>query len=301
MTTSSEPGLQPAVDKTGGRGALPDRTDVKTPEALRQREDEKEQAYLAFLLWVMQSPNQRSNRLIARALSTAESNVRHWRKRYQWPLRKAAVHNAEYICLSLWRDRMHEQPGPVQQARLRVALDLVLEQSGYSSLWRDVQRQRTSKSSRLDEKVDEKPNNYAAPLTQTELEQIDPGRHMRDLSAQVMRDHLRTEDIRRQVLLIDAVLGLIAKKVQTGDLDVKVSDIPSLLKARAMITGLPSEQTPQQVVPQQVHQHLHLVESARMQEARKTNDGGTILQAMQQEVQELSVILSAVPDPVPGS
>ena len=124
---------------------------------------------------------------------------------------------------------------------------------------------------------------------------------MRDLSAQVMRDHLRTEDIRRQVLLIDAVLGLIAKKVQTGDLDVKVSDIPSLLKARAMITGLPSEQTPQQVVPQQVHQHLHLVESARMQEARKTNDGGTILQAMQQEVQELSVILSAVPDPVPGS
>ena len=105
---------------------------------------------------------------------------------------------------------------------------------------------------------------------------------------------MRPEDLRRQVLLIDAVLGLIAKRVQDGSLQVKVSDIPQLLKARALITGLPTEQVA--VAVQHDHQHDHnlVVESARMVEARKQG-GSAVLAAMQEELSELTTIIGAIP------
>jgi hypothetical protein len=98
------------------------------------------------------------------------------------------------------------------------------------------------------------------------------------------------------VLLIDAVLGLVAKRVQTGELKVSVRDIPQLLKARALLTGLPTEHV---AVQQQVqHEHHHVVESVRMQQARKSGDETTLVAAMRDEVDELQAILQAVPKPV---
>ena len=46
-----------------------------------QRQNESDVAYAAFLLWCMQTPDSRSNRLLARSMGTAESNIRHWKIR----------------------------------------------------------------------------------------------------------------------------------------------------------------------------------------------------------------------------
>ena len=246
-------------------------------EPLVQRSNEGDTAYEAFLLWCMCNPADRSNRLIAKALATAESNVRLWKRKFGWAMRSAQVPTVEYVCLDLYRARMREYVGKEHADKLRAAMDVVLDIAGFAELRSDVRRQRVGLASRLDgtgeagvEPVVGKqaPKVSATPLTANELERVDPARYMRDLAWQVRSNHLKPEDLRRQILLIDAVLGLVAKKVQTGDLKVEVRDIPSLLKARALLTGLPTEQI---AVQQHVdHKVTHVVESARMQRARNT-------------------------------
>ena len=317
------PGEQSVVDRTGGRGELPTAAHVEQiPTALRQRENESDTAHSAFLLYAMQTPADRSNRLVARVLSTAESNIRLWRTKYKWRERCAGTPNVEWVALDVYRRRMDEHVGSVHADRLRVALDTVLDAAGFASLRREVQRQRTANPSRLDEHVETtseqktnssdassseqqtklapktKPNGYASPLAANEIEQIDPARHMRDLADRIRADHLRPADVKRQIVLIDAVLGLIAQKVRSGELRVRVSDIPALLKARAAITGLPNDALAlaQQTSPTlHQHAHVHVVESVRMRDARATNDGAVVLDAMREEVDDLRVILNAVP------
>jgi len=80
-------------------------------------------------------------------------------------------------------------------------------------------------------------------------------------------------------------------------LKVAVRDIPSLLRARALLTGLPTENVAirQQVNHDIDHKHTHVVESVRMEAAKKTGKQSVVLNAMQEEVRELQVILDNVP------
>ena len=275
--------------------------------SIRQQEGEKDDAFLSFLLWCMQDPQDRSNRLIARSLGVPEPTVRYWRKRYRWRERAARVPRVEFHALRAYRERIAELPGEVQVARLSVALDAVLEEAGFTSLRREVQRQRANLPSKVggtDPDPTPPPGGTGggpvptSPLTTPELDHMDVARHMRDLRERVVRDHLRPEDVRRQILLIDGVMGLIARKVQDGTLRVRVSDIPALLKARALLTGLPGEVEPSSTSvdrSQHLHQHLHVVESVRMRDARKSGDQGQVLDAMTAEVADLQVILGAIP------
>lgn len=292
--------LDPGGDTdTGGTGV--DRT-------LSQLEAEKDDAYLSFLLWAMQTPQDRSNRLISRSLGVPEPTVRYWRKRHKWRERAARVPRVEFHALRAYRERIQELPGEVQATRLSVALDAVLEEAGFASLRREVQRQRANLPSQVggtDPDPGPTPPAGTGPgpiptsqLTAPELDHLDVSRHMRDLRERVVRDHLRPQDVRRQVMLIDGVLGLIARKVQDGSLRVRVSDIPPLLKARALLTGIPGEtdSTPSSVDrSQHLHQHVHMVESVRMRDARKSGERGAVLEAMTAEVQDLQVILGAIP------
>ena len=306
MSDEKLPGKEKAQDRTGGRGEVPPDTEaLSLPKALVQRENEKDNAYVAFLLFAMQTPEDRSNRLIARSMNVPESNIRHWRSKFQWTERVAASPNIEWIALDVYRRLMDEHVGDVRADRLRVALDSVLDGAGFASLRRAVAKQRTANPSRLDDVVDSgdgpAKNNYASGLAKNEVEQFDPGRHMRELSRKIQEDHLRPEDLRRQIVLIDAVLGLVAQRVKSGELQVKVSDIPSLLKARALLTGLPTETVQQQPsVQQHQHAHVHVVESVRMRDAKSSNDERVVLDAMKEEVEDLQVILNAIPKRVGG-
>jgi hypothetical protein len=270
------------------------------PEQLTQRENESDLAYHCLLLWAMCNPGDRSNRLIAKAINTNESNVRHWKKKFGWDVRCTVVPNAEYICLDIYRRRMDEYVGTDRADLLRAAMDVVMDLAGYASLRREVRKQRVGLQTKLDKDPPKnvEPAPKPAPVSVAELEQVDPARYMRDLAYKVRQDHLREEDLKRQIILIDAVLGLVAQRVRSGELQVSVKDIPNLLKARALLTGLPTEHLAvQQHVEQNVNvQHTHVVESARIREARKTGSDRTLIDAMKQEVEELNVILTAVPD-----
>ena len=302
---ASEVGALPSVDRTGGRGEpLPQQAELNLPDTLKQRQKESDPAYEAFLLWAMQVPNKRSNRMTAKVLDTSESNIRHWRKRYGWAVRIASVPNAEWVCLDVYRRRMDEYVGQDREERLRMALDVVMEKSGFAELRAAVRQQRTAKPSALDkvakkEKNEVVENKMSSRLSQIEMEALDPAKYMRNLGATIRHDHLRVEDVRKQIILVDAVLGVIAQKVKSGDLEVTVKDIPSLLKARALLTGLPTEQIAVASTSHIQHDHnigiTQVVESARMQQARASGNESELVAAMKNEVNELSVILGAIP------
>lgn len=331
----------------------PDTSDHRLPFAavpgpLQPRESENDRAYCAFLLSCMQA--ERSNRKIAKAMGISDGTVRFWRKRHTWERRRVTTKEPEWEALRAYRLLMDLQDSATQVAALRVALDVVLDSTGFASVRHAVAAQRqgvaagparhdldpmqkpgTAPSSVQDLQAPysppaaqagpahpgspaEQPGTPAgaagsaaapqpppaaaapparrSPLSDNELSQVDVEAHYRRVRDHVLTQHLRPEDVRRQVQLIDGTLGLIAKKVASGELEVKVSDIPALLKARAMLTGLPTER----VAVQQQHQHEHtvVVESARMRDARPLGEHA-LLAAMQTELTELQVIINAVP------
>lgn len=207
---------------------------------------------------------------------------------------------------------MDLQSGSVQVAAMRVALDVVLDDTGFSHLRHAVAAQRQGREAGPQEHSVSpmtKPGTavpatapvnttatapFKSPLSDDELQEMDVGDHYRRLRRQVLRQHLRPEDLRRQVQLIDGTLGLIAKRVASGELEVKVSDIPALLKARAMITGLPTEHIAVQAQHQHQHHHTLQVESTRIRDARQKGEPA-MLTAIQHELRELEVIVNAVP------
>lgn len=282
------------------------------PEPLQPRTSETDPGYAAFLLWCMMAAPSRSKRLLARAMGLSDGTIRYWSGKHKWNRRMALVADAEWKALGAYRQLMDLQVGTGEAAGLRVALDVVLQRAGLAAVRHAVLAQRQGQpvagpdsplsSPEGQQQADapqstpqpreSRPAPAAAVLSENELEQLDAAQHLRSLRDSILREHLAVKDVKRQIMLIDACLGLIARKVQAGELEVKLSDIPQLLKARALLTGLPTEQ----VAVQQHHQHEHtvVVESARMREARA--QGGTaVLAAMQDELRELNVIMGAMP------
>lgn len=229
------------------------------------------------------------------------------------------VPRCEWEAVKAFRQLMNLQVGSGQAAALRVAMDVVLDRAGLAYIRHAVATQRNGGSTgpqgapggegrpeggsaqtantadthrHIPEAAATQSAAFATPLSDNELETLDVNRHMTDLRNQILKEHLAIKDVKRQVLLIDACLGLIAKKVQTGELEVSIKDIPPLLKARALLTGLPTEQ----VAVQHQHQHEHTVavESMRMREARKKG-GHALAVAMRDELDELNVIMGAMP------
>lgn len=298
------------------------------PEPLQPRQAENDRAYAAFLLWCLSEPTERSKRLIGTALNCGDANVRLWASRFAWDRRLVQVPDAEWHALRGYRALMDLQPGSAKVAALQLAMDVVLDRAGFAAVRHQVSAERQGAGTQgvdpavqppqpapVATPVEARPEAeaaqpeakrgppqaavqapFASPLSDAELGQLDPAEYVRKLRRKVLANHLRDEDVRRQVLLIDATLGLIAKKVQSGELRVQVSDIPQLIKARALLTGLPTEQVAVAGQVQVQHTHTHEVaqESARLADARKRG-GPALLAAMQTEVAELATILQAVP------
>jgi len=253
-----------------------------------QRQNESDVAYACFLLWCMQTPDGRSNRLLARSVDTAESNIRHWKRKFAWDMRAARVNDPEYEALRRYRSIMEKHVGADNAKMMRAALDLVLNQAGYAKLRDSVQKQRVGVSSEEEKKS-------VGPMAAVETDQLDPARYLRDLGYKIRNKHLRETDVSKQVMLIDAVLGLIARRVQDGSLQVKVGDIPNLIKARALLTGLPTEHV---AVQQHIEHNVHVTETPRVAAAKKSGGEREVLLALKEEVKELNTVLGAIPSPL---
>ena len=304
----------PKLDVSGARAPF-----SVLPEKMQPRVNENDRAYGSFLLWCMMAPTERSKRLLAKAMGIADSTIRYWSQKHRWNRRMEGVPRCEWEAVKAFRQLMDLQVGSGQAAALRVAMDVVLDRAGLAYIRHAVATQRNGGSAGSEgspggegsakssgqqgantgdvhrhspEASAARSSAFSTPLSDNELETLDVNRHMVELRNKVLKEHLSIKDVKRQVLLIDACLGLIAKKVQTGELEVSVKDIPPLLKARALLTGLPTEQ----VAVQHQHQHEHTVavESMRMREARKKG-GHELAAAMRDELDELNVIMGAMP------
>ena len=298
-------------------------------EPLRPRSNENDRAYAGLLLWGMMSGDAKSKRLLGRAMDVQESTIRYWHKKHSWNRRLTICPNAEFEALRAYRLLMDLQGGKKQSEGLMVALDVVLERAGLAEVRHLVLAQRQGQplgapsastaalggeaggeaTSGSDNAAGgaqgafEHPSKHerdalksrvvGGALSDVEIEQMDPTKHLAKLRNDILSDHLRVVDVKRQIGLIDACLAYIAKQLRDGQLKVDVKDIPSLLRARALLTGLPTEQVAVAVN----HQHDHevtVVESQRIRNARK--QGGTaFIQAMKTEYEELGVIMDAIP------
>ena len=267
--------VSPQGGVTGGRAHAP----------FTQRQNESDVAYAAFLLWCMQTPDGRSNRLLAKSMGTAESNIRLWKKKFAWDMRAARSKEPEYEALRLYRSAMEKHVGGDHAKMMRAALDLVLNQAGYAKLRESVQKQRVGLAGEDSDKS-------VGPITKVETEQLDPARYLRDLGYKIRKKHLQESDVSKQVMLIDAVLGLIARRVQDGSLQVKVADIPNLIKARSLLTGLPTEHV---AVQQHVEHNVTITETARVSAARAVGTEEAYVNALKEEVAELNTVLGAIP------
>lgn len=283
MAANSKPAKDAPIEAPNGQQGGVDSGRVHAP--FTQRQNESDVAYAAFLLWCMQTPDSRSNRLLAKSMGTAESNIRHWKKKFAWDMRAARSKDPEYEALRLYRSAMEKHVGQDHAKMMRAALDLVLNQAGYAKLRESVQKQRVGIAGTDNDST-------VGPITKVETEQLDPARYLRDLGYKIRKKHLREADVSKQVMLIDAVLGLIARRVQDGSLQVKVGDIPNLIKARSLLTGLPTEHV---AIQQHVEHNVTVTETPRISAARAVGTEEAYVNALREEVTELSAVLGAIP------
>ena len=294
--------VDPQPDTEGARSPF---AEIERP--LQPRVGENDRAYSAFLLYCMQA--ERSIRKIGKAMQISTGSLRYWRKKHHWERRRVSCQTSDWSALKAYRMLMDLQVANQEVAALRVAMDIVLDDTGFSHLRHAVAAQRkgmeagpkehdvdpmdkhgTSKSTV--DTTESKVVPFKSPLSDDELKTLDVQQHYRKLRESILTNHLRPDDVKRQIGIIDATLGLIAQKIASRELEVKVSDIPALLKARAMLTGLPTEHVA--IQSQHNHQHTVVVESTRMRDARGKGEP-EMLQAIQEELDELQVIVNAVP------
>lgn len=237
------------------------------PATLDRWPGERRDHHRAMLLWAMQGVMDRSNRAVARAMGVADGSVRNWRRTGCWDLRaEAHGDQADQEALDRYRAQYMADFGRLELphvagnvVRPLGALDLrdPAAQAAHEA------RQRVAQ---------------AIPAAQAEVEQA---------TAQAVADHKRDtrHDADRHIKLVDASLGLIARKLRADEVRVSVRDIPVLLDCRerlvAVVNGTHHDQA-----------SGPLVESARVRHAKET--GGDVVAAMHEDALELVAILGAL-------
>ena len=108
----------------------------------------------------------------------------------------------------------------------------------------------------------------------------------RDVAAAYLTD----QDVARQVGLIDAALGYVARELAAGRVRVRLSDVPALIRARALITGLPTKWY--DVGPSPGVGDVG--ESTRVRDARLTGDAAAFADAVRLDAAEALVVADAL-------
>ena len=276
--TESEKTVQLSVPPTDSDPILP----------MRQRQGEPD----VFLLWAMQDQSDRAKSYTCALLNCSKSSMKYWVKRWAWAPRTAAVSAHEIIAFQLLQARIAEFDDPGQLILIRSAYEKTLEERAPASLRSFIRRQQRG--------VEDPPMTREAEVVSASAPTpAVRGANEDSLYGKIKDKHLQVKDISRQVTLIDACLGLIAKKVQTGELKVSVRDIPALIKARALLTGLPTQNI--NVNSTSVIEHNVNVQSVRVQQAATKGLGERgLVAAMKEDLEELTLIMGQITPAEPG-
>ena len=232
----------------------------------------------AMLLFMMQAPGIRSNRAVSRAMGrrkflegekrtgTSEANIRKWREVGCWDERAAPYgDDADQFALDLYRSEYMADYGP---SELVLIAPNIVRPIGSMEL--NTPEARASHEARI--RVSK-----ALPLATEEVEKA---------TARAITDHKVSirKDAERHIKLLDASLGVIAKRLRADEIRVSIRDIPILLDCRDKLIGI--------VSGTQRTQNGAIVESARVQYAKQT--GGDLVAAMREDAVDMLAILDAM-------
>jgi hypothetical protein len=236
-------------------------------ETLDRRPGERHNHHRAMLLWAMQSPERRSQNAVCRAQGATKQTIRKWRRADRWDLRaEAHGDEADQYALDLYRALYLADFGKLELPHVAPRIVRAL---GAVSL-DDPTAQAQHDAVRLAAKQ------YPAGVQEAEQAAVQ--------AAAKHRHDVRT-DAERHIRLVDASLGLIAKRLKANEVRVTVRDIPVLLECRdrlvATVTGARQDAAGGGVV-----------DSARVAHAKAT--GGDLVAAMHEDAVELIAILGAL-------
>ena len=96
----------------------------------------------------------------------------------------------------------------------------------------------------------------------------------------------------RLIKLVDASFGYFAQELKHGRVKVSMSSLPMLIKARALLTGGATSRTEHTGLLDARGPNLR--DSARVADARQSQDKTALVRAMREDVAELAVILDAL-------
>jgi hypothetical protein len=237
------------------------------PATLDRWPGERRDHHRALLLWAMQGPASRSMRAVARALGISDGSIRNWKASGCWRQRvEGHGDDGDQYALDQYRAHYMADFGPLE---LPQVARFVVRPMGATDL-RDPVAQAAHDARRH--------TAHVIPAAHTEIEQA---------AAQAVADHRRDQRVEaaRHIKLVDASLGLIARKLKADEVRVTVRDIPVLLDCRARLVAAVSDAHDQAAGP-------GVVDSARVAHAKAT--GGDLVAAMHEDAVELVAILGAL-------
>ena len=221
-------------------------------EAVKRQPGERAHQHRALLLWCMCNPERRAVRGIARVMAKNEATVRAWKKRWDWMTRS---------------EHPMTEESAVHSYRM-----LYLRDYGPTELPEIADRITISMSTTIE---------HTPPPADVVSDLREAGRIARD---EVLRKRGERGAVRAShVSLVDDALGYVVKAMADEKIRASLKDIPSLLKARAVLTGEAVAGDGAGVLA---------TETVRVKQARQ--NGGSIYAAMRQDLSEFDVILTAL-------
>jgi hypothetical protein len=206
----------------------------------------------ALLLWAMQHPSKRNQRAVARAISKSEGSIRQWCSQQRWHDRASAP-RADADAVLLYRQLYLADHGATELPE--VAPNVVVSVAAAKA--------------------------ESIPLSEVDEDVRAADRLVRE---EILRKRQADEDVRkRHVQLVDAGIGYVVNEMKAGRLRASLRDIPTLLQARALLSGEAGSQPAGTQLA---------VETVRVRVARE--QGRDIIDALGEDLAELSTIVSAL-------
>lgn len=257
--SSSESSSSSARDSAQGARSSSSNPSDEVVESLRRRKGESNREHRALLLFAMQMRSERSLRATSRAVGRSESTVRGWRERHRW------------------RERMEALGRKPVLAERRAA-------QAYRALYYPALRLR---------EIVEIEDRLRTPFEPEAVVEETIRDEVRDLLRKEKRGSKveaekskREKERRRHLALVDGALGLVAKRIASGEIRANLRDIPTLLDIRGKILAeSSSEGGPVGIA----------VESARVRMARA--NGTDVIAALIEDAKELTAVLEAIRAP----
>jgi len=220
---------------------------LKSP--LERIRKEPEMAYRCFLLWAMQNPRKRNQAAAGRAIERHPNVVMQWKKRWSWLDRVDSVELPDVCAQAIYRKRFYD----------RYKLRELIEVEKYLAV----------------------PFMPTTPIPATVAEEVHKATAP---TRQEHKEKKRREEMRRKhKALVDGAIGLLARRIASGEIKCSMKDLPILLKIRNEYEDnhLSSEEGTG-----------FIIETVRVKQAKAL--GQDILSAMLEDARESVAILGAL-------